>query len=222
MLAQADCARAAHTDETHEFGRLCGSKEAKAKLARTAAKMKARDQKRKERLKEQAKAEQERKKTVETAANHNDKTTKAETSAPNDHVTADLVVAFTIPAEVSNLPEPRFMELEHEAEALEPRLPLPPPPVSRRRSRQVCGACTCLYFFALLSGPQMMSKGTHVVSCLQPAMTGEEASDRPAAGQSVHIKHLLPFSPCSSPLALLPSRSLKKPSRIRSTRTVLI
>ena len=219
MLAQADCARAAHTDEIHEFGRLCGSEEAKAKLARTAAKMKARDQKRKERLKEQAKAEKERKKNVETAANQNDKTTKAEASAPSDHVTADLVFANKTPAEVSNLPEPRFMELEHE---LEPGLPLPPPPVSRRRSRQVCGACTCLYFFALLSGPQMMSKGTHVVSCLQPAMTGEEASDRPAAGQSVHIKHLLLFSPCSSPLALLPSRSLKKPSRIRSTRTVLI
>jgi len=48
-------------------------------------------------------------------------------------------------------------------------------------------------------------------SCLQPAMTGEEASDRPAEGQSVHIRHLLPFLLAASPLALLPSRSLEKP-----------
>jgi hypothetical protein len=47
--------------------RLCGSKEAKAKIAATAAKLKNRKEKRKQRLREQAKAEKDRHKTAEEA-----------------------------------------------------------------------------------------------------------------------------------------------------------
>jgi hypothetical protein len=141
MLAQADCARAAHTDEIHEFGRLCGSEEAKAKLARTAAKMKARDQKRKERLKEQAKAEKERKQQATDAADEKKKT-KEEVEAPIASVSGDLVFLHAAPEE-SNAPQPRYVEVEHEAAALEPG-PLPPVPNRRPRQVDAYGACSCL------------------------------------------------------------------------------
>jgi len=169
------CAR---TDGTREFDRLCGSKEAKAKLARTAAKVKDRARKRKERLKEQARVTRE------------------------------------IPAEEPNVPGPRFVELDHQAEALEAGPPPPP-------RRQVCayGACSCLSFFALRCGPQMMNSRSrcHTVSCTQPASkTVEVASHRPATGQSVHGIHLLAFLLASSPLELLPSRSLALHTRSKS------
>ena len=113
--------------------------------------MKERDQKRKEMLKAQANAEKEKKKKQKAAAHDKDKTTEAEASAPSDCTIAVLGFARDIPAEESNLPETQYMELEHEAKALEPGLQPPPPPLSRRCSRQVCawrGACFCLYFFA--------------------------------------------------------------------------
>ena len=59
----------------------------------------------------------------------------------------------------------------------------------------------------------MVNESTHVVSGLQSAMTGKEASNFPAAGQSVHNIHLLSFLFASSPLTLFPSRSLAMHAR---------
>ena len=173
----------AHTDETRAFGRLCGSKEAKAKLANTAAKLKERDRKRKERLKEQAKAEKERKKQA-TAAADEKKKTKKEDQSPSASVTGVLGFVRDTPAEESNAPGPRYLEVEHEAAALEPG---PPPPVPNRRPRQVGAydACSCR---RLSLRPSNVNQCTHAVCCPQPAsMTEQEALDHPAQGQSAHI-----------------------------------